>query len=91
MRSSTVLRDLVTRENQVKNVLLNKIRRLSFFGVLTDEGTVIWNIQNFLTFIRQRGEPHNAFVDSTDFLGFSETNLADAQTIYNCMINLVIN
>ena len=41
MRSSTVLRDLVTRENQVKNVLLNKIRRLSFFGVLTDEGTVI--------------------------------------------------
>ena len=41
MRSSTVLRDLVTRKNQVKNVLLNKIQRLSFFGVLADEGTII--------------------------------------------------
>ena len=41
MRSSTVLRDLFARENQVKIVLLNQIRRLSFFGVLTDEGTVI--------------------------------------------------
>ena len=91
MRSSTVLRDLVTIGNQTKNVLLYKIRKSSIFGLLIDEVTDISNIQNLLTFIRKRGEPHSAFINSTDFLGFSDTNLADSQTIHNCLINLVSN
>ena len=52
-RSSTVLRDLLlTIVNQIKIGLLDKIRKSSFFGILTEEVTDISNVQNLVTFIK---------------------------------------
>ena len=91
-RSSTVRRDsLVTTGNQMKIVLLDKIRKSAFFGILTDEVTEILNIQNLVTFINdhEKGEVHIAFIDSTNFLNFLKTNSTDSQTIHGCLLNLI--
>ena len=49
MRSNTVLRELLLIiGNQVKEDLLEKIKRSPFFGILMDEVTDISNIQNLV-------------------------------------------
>ena len=95
-RSSTVLRDLLlTNGNQIKKVLLDKIRKVPFFRLLTDEVTYISNIQIHETFIKyydhERGEAHIAFIDSNDFFNFSDINSADPQTIHFCLISMISN
>ena len=50
--SSTVIRELLLIiGNQMKEDLLEKIKKVYFFGILTDGVTDISNIQNLVTFI----------------------------------------
>ena len=81
--------------NQIKIGLLDKVRKTLFFGILTEEVTDISNVQNLVIFIKyydhEKGEAQTAYIDSTDLLSFSETNLTDPQTIHDCLINLISN
>ena len=74
---------------------MDEVRKSPFFGILADEVTDISNVQNLVIFIKyydhEKGEAQTAYIDSTDLLSFSETNLADSQTIHDCLINLISN
>ena len=91
--SSTILRDLLLTIGN-KEKLVSWIRS-PFFGILTEEVTDISNVQNLVTFIKyyghEKGEVETAFIDSTNLLNFSETYVADPQTVHDCLINLISN
>lgn len=93
-RSEQVLRQMIVLlADIILEDLVQNIKKSVGFGILTDEVTDISNIQQLLTFVKyynvEKGEASTCFVGSTDLLAESRETSANAQSIFESLVNLL--
>ena len=93
-RSNTVLKELVlTLDDQLTEDIIREIKKFNVYGLLTDKVTDLSNTHQLLTFIKyydqNLGDARTRFVDVSDILESSVDITATAETIHDCLINLL--
>ena len=93
-RSNSVLKELVlTLGDQLTEDIIQEIRKSNVHGLLTDEVTDLSNNLQLVTFIKyydqNSGEAQTHFIDVSDVLEGSVDTAATAETIHDCLINLL--
>ena len=93
-RSNTVLKKLVlTLGDQLKENIIQEIKKTNVYGLLTDEVTDLSNTLQLVTFIKyydqNLGDARTCFVNVNDVLEGSVDTTATAETIHDCLINLL--
>ena len=93
-RSNTVLKKLVlTLGDQLKENIIQEIKKTNVYGLLTDEVTDLSNTLQLVTFIKyydqNLGDARTRFVNVNDVLEGSVDTTATAETIHDCLINLL--
>ena len=89
-RSEKVLRKmLLLISKTILSDVVEKIKRSSEYGFLTDEVTDIANMCQLVSFVKffddEKGLPDTVFVDCSDLLSFSDTSSPDADAIVACI------
>ena len=95
-RSNTVLKKLVlTLGDQLKENIIQEIKKSNVYGLLTDEVTDLSNTLQLVTFIKyydqNLGDARTRFVDVSNVLEGSMDITTTAETIHDCLINLLIS
>ena len=93
-RSNTVLKELVlTLGDQLAEDIIQEIKKSNVHGLLMDEVTDLSNTLQLVTFIKyydqNLGDVRIHFVDVSDVLEGSVDTTATAETIHDCLINLL--
>ena len=93
-RSNTVLKELVlTLGDQLTKDNIQEIKKSNAYGLLTDEVTDLSNTLQLVIFIKyydqNLGDAWTRFVDVGDVLEGSVATTATAETIHDCLINLL--
>ena len=93
-KSNTVLKELVlTLGDQLMEVIIQEIKKSNVYGLLTDEVTDLSNTLQLVTFIKyydqNLGDAGTHFVDVSDVFEGSVDTTATAETIHDCLINLL--
>ena len=93
-RSNTVLKQLVLiLGDQLTEDIIQEIKKSNVYGLLTDEVTDLSNTLQLVTFIKyydqNLGDGRTRFVDVSDVLEGSVDTTATAETIHDCLINLL--
>ena len=93
-RSNTVLKELVlTLGDQLAEDIIQEIKKSNVHGLLMDEVTDLSNTLQLVTFIKyydqNLGDVRTHFVDVSDVLEGSVDTTATAETIHDCLINLL--
>ena len=93
-RSNTVLKELVLNlGDQLTEDIIQEIRKSNVYGLLTDEVTDLSNTLQLVTFIKyydqNLGDARTHFVAVSNVLEGSVDTTATAETIHDCLINLL--
>ena len=93
-RSNTVLKELVlTLGDQLTKDNIQEIKKSNAYGLLTDEVTDLSNTLQLVIFIKyydqNLADAWTRFVDVSDVLEGSVATTATAETIHDCLINLL--
>ena len=79
--------------DQLKENIIQEIKKTNVYGLLTDEVTDLSNTLQLVTFIKyydqNLGDARTRFVNVNDVLEGSVDTTATAETIHDCLINLL--